>query len=123
MSSRHWRERVGDILLAIEEIQSFTLGATLDEFARDARTQKAVLADFTIIGEAARHVPRDTCSAHPDVPWAEMRDMRNFVVHGYFRVDAAIVWRTVHEDLPQTATALRRVLASTADAGDGTASG
>src|SRR5207244_1717838 len=97
-------------LLAIDEILAFTGGTDFNAFAADARTQKAVLADFTIIGEAARHVPRDVCNAHPDVPWAEMRDMRNFVVHGYFRVDAAIVWKTIHEDLPPTASALRRVL-------------
>ena len=81
--------------------------------------EKAVLADLTIIGEAARHVPRDVCISHPDVPWAEMRDMRNFVVHGYFRADAAIVWRTIQQDLPPTASALRRGLATTtAEGGD-----
>jgi len=38
---------------------------------------------------------------HPEIPWADMRDMRNIVVHAYFDVQSQIVWRTVQEDLPK----------------------
>jgi hypothetical protein len=38
---------------------------------------------------------------HPELPWADMRDMRNAVIHAYFNVDLKTVWRTVQEDLPK----------------------
>ena len=37
---------------------------------------------------------------HPELPWDDMRDMRNVVIHAYFAVDLQVVWRTVQEDLP-----------------------
>jgi len=47
-----------------------------------------------IIGEAARHVPDDVAAAHPELPWAEMRAMRNVLVHAYFDVTNETLWKT-----------------------------
>jgi uncharacterized protein with HEPN domain len=38
---------------------------------------------------------------HPELPWAQMRGMRNVAIHEYFFVDLEIVWTTVKGDLPQ----------------------
>lgn len=100
-----------DIVAAVEEILAFTDGRTFEAFAEDARTQKAVLADFAIIGEATRHLPDDLCDAHPDIPWQDMRDMRNFVVHVYFSIEPGVVWDTIKNDLPRLAQALRARIA------------
>ncbi len=108
--ARDWSERVRDILNAIAEIDAFVAGHDRAAFTRDARTVKAVLADFAIIGEAARHVPEDVCIAHPDVPWRQMRDMRNIVVHAYFAVEPSIVWDTIVNDLPKLRASLQELL-------------
>ena len=34
------------------------------------------------------------------MPWAEMRDIRNVVIHEYFGTSLPIVWKTITEDLP-----------------------
>ena len=54
----------------------------------------AVSYCFGIIGEAARHVPDEVAVAHPELPWAEMRAMRNVVVHEYFGVTLETRWKT-----------------------------
>ncbi|MDX2117134.1 MAG: DUF86 domain-containing protein [Planctomycetota bacterium] len=110
--SRDWVERVRDILAAIAEIQFFTAGMSRAEFLSDAKTIKAVLANFSIIGEAARHVPDEVCLASPDIAWRQMRDMRNFIVHVYFAVEPAIVWETIQSDLPNLATRLTELIAT-----------
>jgi len=107
---RRWQDRLRHIVAAAEEILSFTACMDLEAFAADPRTQKAVLADFAIIGEAARHLPDEVCDAHPDIPWQDMRDMRNFVVHVYFSVEPAVVWDTIRNDLPGLAQALRALV-------------
>ncbi|UCF82816.1 MAG: DUF86 domain-containing protein, partial [Desulfobacteraceae bacterium] len=56
----------------------------------------AVIRNLTVIGEAAGHVPDDIVSAYPDIPWRDMRDMRNFVVHEYFGISDKIIWDTVY---------------------------
>jgi len=33
--------------------------------------------------------------------------MRDKVIHGYFGVDAAVVWRTVKEDVPRVREAMK----------------
>src|SRR5947207_1440906 len=57
VSHDNWQDRVQHILDAIAEIATFIGGMSCDEFLADAKTLKAVTANLTIIGEAARHIP------------------------------------------------------------------
>ena len=79
-------------------------------FTADRKTMKAVTADFTIIGEAAQHVPTEIVRAHPEVPWRSMRNMHNVVVHAYFNVEPSVLWETIQNDLPPLVTALESLL-------------
>ena len=110
MSLRSSQERVRDILDAVDEIRHFISGMNREQFLDDAKTLKAVVADLTIIGEAARHIPDPTIQAHPEIPWALMRAMRNRIVHGYYRVDPVIVWDTCQNDLALVVEPLRKLL-------------
>ena len=76
MSPRSWQERIQDILDAIAEIEAFAAGMSRDQFLADPKTLKAVAADLTIIGEAARHVPQAVFQAHPEIPWPLITGMR-----------------------------------------------
>jgi uncharacterized protein with HEPN domain len=110
-AQRHWAERVRDIVVASRECIEFTAGMTLEQFAADIRTQKAVLMNLVIIGEAAKFTPGRVVKQHPAVGWEDMRELRNFVVHVYFRVEARLVWETVHRELPAVVRRLEGVLA------------
>ena len=70
----------------------------------------AVERCFEIIGEASRHVPADLQARYPDVPWDDMRDMRNLISHVYFRVSLAIMWDTIQDGLPPLVPMLRKIL-------------
>jgi len=107
---RDWRVRVADILSAVQDIDSHRATLTAQTFERDRKAVHAVLFNLVVIGEAARNVPDEVQKAHPEVPWADMCAMRNFVAHGYFAVSAAIVWATITEDLPVLVEPLRRLL-------------
>lgn len=82
MSDKRWQERIQDILAAIAEIDAFVAGLDQAAFLSDLKTQKAVVANLTVIGEAARHVPDGVVERYPEIPWASMRGMRNRIVHG-----------------------------------------
>ena len=110
MSRRAWRLRVQDILDAIATIQSYTAGMEYAAFARDRRTLDAVLRNITVIGEAASRIPEAVQATSPDIPWADMRDMRNVVVHEYFGVNKQILWDTTQTDLPSLIDRLERLL-------------
>lgn len=100
MRHRDWSIRIQDILDAARKVIAHTSGLDFETFAGDDWSVDAVLRNFTVIGEAAAHIPDEICEQHPEVPWGDMRDMRNIVVHEYFGVDLTIVWTTIREDLP-----------------------
>jgi uncharacterized protein with HEPN domain len=110
VSLKPWQERVQEILAALVEIETFIAGFDRQQFLCDAKTQKAVVANLTIIGEAARHVPESIAGGTSEVPWTVMRGMRNQVVHGYYQVDPVIVWETCQNDLPPLIAPLEKLL-------------
>ncbi len=110
MSPREWRLRVQDILDAIATIQDYTAGIEYAAFTRDRRTMDAVLRNITVIGEAASRIPEAIQAASPDIPWADMRDMRNVVVHEYFGINKQILWDTTQTDLPSLVDRLKGLL-------------
>ncbi len=78
-------------------------------FVSDRKTIDAVLRNITIIGEAASRVPDDIVAAHPEVPWRDISDMRNFLVHEYFGVSTKILWDTLTVDLPALVDPLQAI--------------
>lgn len=110
MPPRDWRLGLRDTLQAVEHIESFTHGLTLDAYVRDERTVAAVSYELVLIGEAAKNVPPEPHASAPEVPWQNLGDMRNVVAHEYFGVDPAIVWQTAIRDVPKLTQPLRRLL-------------
>jgi uncharacterized protein with HEPN domain len=110
MSPRNWKMRIKDILVCIEKIERHTKSLSYAGFEKDDRTIDAVLRNLEIIGEAARHVPREIKDRFPDVPWVEMQTMRNIVIHEYHGVNLRIIWQTVERDLPALKPQLQEIL-------------
>jgi uncharacterized protein with HEPN domain len=69
-----------------------------------------VVADLTIIGEAAYHVPAAIVQVNPAIPWALMAGMRHRIVHDYYQVDPVIVWDTCQNDLDPLVQPLQGLL-------------
>jgi len=106
---RDWKFRIQDILDAVGAVQKYTQGMEFKTFTKDRRTVDAVVRNLIIIGEAAVHIPENICLKHPEVPWYDMRGMRNFVVHEYFKASDAVIWDTVQVDLPQLPAPLKKI--------------
>lgn len=108
MSPRSVQVRVADILTAIDTIEEHhRRGTELRLASTDPLLLDAVVRQLAIIGEAASHLPEDVTSQHPEIPWRGVVAMRLLLDHEYHKVDPTTVWRTVREDLPPVAVALR----------------
>jgi uncharacterized protein with HEPN domain len=110
--SRDWRNRIRDVLAAIAEIREFTNEITFEEFQADRKTIGAVLYNLAIIGEAVRNLPSEMEAAHPEIPWDDIRGMRNIVIHEYFQVNLSIIWETVQADLVSLEFSLHQLISS-----------
>ena len=111
MQHRDWKLRIKDILNAAKEIKSYAKSVSFEDFVDDSWSVSAVLHNLAVIGEAARHVPKEVQNRYPNIPWNEMRDMRNIVVHEYFGVDLPIIWHTIQSDIPEILLLLEDFLA------------
>lgn len=107
---RNYRLYLEDILHAIESIQAFVAGMSLEGFRQDDKTSSAVFRKFEIIGEAAKHIPEGIRQKYPQVPWREMARMRDRLIHGYFGIDHQEVWRTIGEELPALKSHMQEIL-------------
>ena len=88
---------------AIADAQSFTEGMTHADFEQDKRTQQAVVMSLIVLGEAATKVMDQHLTfakQHTQIPWRNMRGMRNRMAHGYFDINIEVVWDTVQKALP-----------------------
>jgi uncharacterized protein with HEPN domain len=110
MPPRDWKLRLEDILEALAKVDSYLDGMTLEAFLGDPKTQDAVIRNFGIIGEAANAVPETVRTAHPKIPWSQMRALRNLVIHEYFGVNLEILWDTVQENFPPLKEPLEEML-------------
>ena len=107
---------LGHILEAISQIQNYCEDIDEVTFLKNRMIQDAVIRNFEIIGEASKNVERvapEFVAAHPDLPLAFAYDMRNLLAHGYYKVDVAVVWKTIERDLPflqqQVTMAMRKL--------------
>lgn len=83
---------------------TFNQCQTSQPFKRTRRFKDAVVRNIEIIGEAVNKIQStapDFIKQHSELPWAQMRGMRNIAIHEYFFVDLEIVWTTVRDHLPK----------------------
>lgn len=89
------------ILDAIECIETYIKDVAKDDFLdKDRKTQDAVIRQFEIIGEAVGRLSDKIKREHDRLPWRRISDMRNKLIHEYFGVNMAVVWKTIEDDLP-----------------------
>lgn len=106
---RDEKERLRDIQDAIISILKYAIQGR-DSFDHDELIQAWVVHHFSIIGEAARAIPQDFKSLHPEIEWKKINGMRNTLIHNYFGIDLDIVWSVVENDLPTLKTQVDAIL-------------
>lgn len=110
MSKRDCRLYLTDILESGRAIQSYVGNLDFESFRGDRMRCSAVIREFEIIGEAVGKLPAELAARHPDVPWREIKDFRNLLIHEYFGIDLRIVWNAIHQELPVLLIAVADIL-------------
>lgn len=88
------------ILAECEYLLKESVNNDFDDFIENERLTKAICRSLEIIGEASSKVHPDLKSKYSYIPWREMSDIRNRIIHHYFGIDYDIVWDSVKTDIP-----------------------
>jgi len=94
------------ITKAIRTIKVYVKGMDFNQFAKDQKTQDAVIRQLEIIGEASSKIIPDFIKSNPQLPWREMKDFRNKLIHDYWELDLELIWNVVVQDIPLLAKLL-----------------
>lgn len=118
MNDPRLSDYLGHIQQAASEACSFIEGLSKDDFLADKRTQSAVVMSLIVIGEAATKVMdnyAEFAEQHSEMPWRNMRGMRNRIAHGYFDINLDVVWDTVQTAIPNLLNLISTIRKDTAD--------
>jgi uncharacterized protein with HEPN domain len=107
---RDFTDYLEDILNAMEEVETFTQGMTIDDFVKDKKTINAVIRSFEVMGEAAKRIPDEIKQRYKDIPWKRVAGMRNKLIHEYFGVDTEILLVVIKEELPPLKPLVKKIL-------------
>lgn len=112
MSPRSWKIRIQDMIKAIDETAIIVKHLKIEDFKKDRTSVLASIACIQILGEASKNVPNEVKNKYPEIPWNEIRGMRNRIAHEYFEVDEDIVWVTCTSDFLKLRPLLIKILDS-----------
>ena len=93
-------ERLRHIVDSIAHIEDFLRGKSLEQMKDDVMCYHAVVYNIMIIGEAANMLTNEFRDRHHEIPWRQIIDMRNVLVHGYYTTSPLFIWETYTNDLP-----------------------
>ena len=111
MIERTARQRLQDMLDAIEAIEKYAAGKTFDDYGREGILRHAIERNVEIVSEASRHVPDQLKAPHSEISWRSIADIGNVFRHGYDRVNDRRVWRIVTAELQPLKVAVLAMIA------------
>ena len=110
MSERSDADLIEDMLLCITRIKEYVSGLSYEEFAKDYKTQDAVIRNLEIIGEASKKLSDNLKGRHTEIPWKLIAGTRDRLIHGYFGVNIDVIWETVINDIPRVEVQLKGIM-------------
>lgn len=84
-------------------------GLDRDAFVNSGAPIEAIY-HLLILGEALRNIPSPIRSLAPSIPWRLVIGMRDVLIHRYWRVDLAAVYRVLIKELPPLIKAIDELI-------------
>jgi uncharacterized protein with HEPN domain len=110
MSEHDDRLPMHQMLEHAREAVEIIRGRPRTELESNRVLQLALAHLVLVVGEAATRVSPAGRARYPEIPWTEAIGARNFIAHGYDRIDYDVIWDTIADHFPALVTALERAL-------------
>ena len=98
-----------DILINIQDIESFSKDISKENFKTDKLKQNAIIRSLEVIGEAAKNIPNNFREKYPEIPWKKISGFRDVLIHEYFGIKISRIWNVIEKDLPDLREKLLKI--------------
>ena len=105
------KERLVDILDAIKILEK-SLHPNKELYLLNELEFLGVIRCIEVLGEACKNLSDDFKNKYPDVPWRQIANMRNILIHQYFKIDTEKVEKVVKQDLPALKLKIQEIMKS-----------
>ena len=99
-----------DIIECVEKLKEYTKNVEYEQFKENNLSIDACVRNFEIIGEAIANLPEDLKARNVHVPWQEVKDFRNVILHKYWVVDTEVLWDIIQTKLDALKKQVQEVL-------------
>lgn len=107
------KKKTEQILEKIErysrQTREFVKGYTYGEFIQDDKAIAACVFNLSQIGELVKLIGNAFKEQYSNVPWHQLRGLRNKIVHDYEGVQLFDVWEVIQRGLPRIERELQRI--------------
>lgn len=80
-----------------------------EEFEDDTEFQFACGMCIIQIGELVTGLDVSFVKKYPDIPWRQIKGMRNIYAHDYDIIDNGIIWETITKEIPELKDKLQAI--------------
>ena len=102
---RHMASYCEDIEHAVDRF-----GRSFEAFKADKDYRNCCAMCILQIGELGGHLSPEFREAHREMPWNEIRGMRNVMAHAYGSISVQTTWEAIEQDIPSLKAFCTRVL-------------
>ena len=99
MSKREVDLLIDDMYQCCIKIKKYSNGLDFNSFLQDDKTIDATVRNIEVIGEASTQINQDFKLKYPFIEWAELKGIRNRIVHDYFGIDYKVIWNIIDEEI------------------------
>jgi uncharacterized protein with HEPN domain len=88
----------------------YVSGVSPSAFTADAMRREAVCFCLTVVGEACSEAAKHLQKLPAEIPWGEIKGMRNILIHEYWQIDHAVVYDVARNEAELLAAQLDNVI-------------
>ena len=88
-------------LIEINTIISYTKNLSFDEFMSNVMIVDATMFRLQQMIEHIKEISGDFKSKHPEIPWVDIVDLGNLIIHEFEKIDHSKVYEAINENIYQ----------------------
>ncbi len=94
-----------EVDIAIEQF-----GKSYEIFRDNVIYHNSVSMSIYQVGEISNHLSEEFKDNHPNIPWRQIRAMRNLFAHQYYQMDFDKIWDVAIDDIPVLSNFCKEIL-------------